>query len=109
MGVDAEAENEVEGEFVGLREVVEAVALLEGGGSGVRVDEEEGRRVVVELEVDCRDGAVVELLLPLPPFPFDSNRILPLSLQYAGGGASVPNIGANPHFLTFASMNTKPA
>lgn len=38
-----------------------------------------------------------------------SSRMLPRSLPYAGGGASVPTLGARPHFLTFASMKTNPA
>jgi hypothetical protein len=38
-----------------------------------------------------------------------SSRMLPRSLPYAGGGASVPMLGASPHFLTLASMKTKPA
>lgn len=33
---------------------------------------------------------------------------LPRSLPYGGGGASVPTLGANPHFLTLASMKTNP-
>lgn len=37
-----------------------------------------------------------------------SSRMLPCSLPYGGGGARLPVIGANPHFLTFASMKTKP-
>ena len=43
-------------------------------------------------------------LMPPPA----SSKMLPLSLPYAGGGARVPTLGAKPHFLTFASMKTKP-
>jgi len=41
--------------------------------------------------------------------PPTSNKMLPRSLPYAGGGASVPTLGAKPHFLTLASTKTKPA
>lgn len=37
-----------------------------------------------------------------------SSKIEPCSEPYGGGGASDPVMGARPHFLTFASMNTKP-
>ncbi len=36
--------------------------------------------------------------------PPAAKRILPRSLPYAGGGASVPIMGARPHFFTFASI-----
>ena len=36
------------------------------------------------------------------------NKMLPRSLPYAGGGASVPTLGARPHFFTLASIKTKP-
>ena len=49
-------------------------------------------------------------LLVRPGVPYPTSRsILPRSLPYAGGGASVPVIGARPHFFTFASMKTNPA
>jgi hypothetical protein len=41
--------------------------------------------------------------------PPTSNSMLPRSLPYAGGGASVPTLGASPHFFTLASINTNPA
>lgn len=41
--------------------------------------------------------------------PPTSSSILPRSLPYAGGGAKVPTLGANPHFFTLASMKTNPA
>lgn len=59
--------------------------------------EEEGRRVRVD-----EDGSWERR-------PFDSSRIDPRSEPYAGGGASVPSMGARPHFLTLASMKTNPA
>lgn len=40
--------------------------------------------------------------------PPAARRMLPTSLPYAGGGASVPTLGASPHRLTFASMKTNP-
>lgn len=40
--------------------------------------------------------------------PPAASRILPRSLPYGGGGASVPALGAKPHFFTFASIKTKP-
>ena len=40
--------------------------------------------------------------------PPAASKMLPRSLPYGGGGANVPELGANPHFLTFASMNTNP-
>ena len=114
LGVEVEAENEVAGEVddTGRRTFVGFVGAVEGCDGSARVEEEVVEwawRAVEELEVDCRDVVGALLLLLLPPFPFDSSNILPLSLPYAGGGASVPNIGASPHFLTFASIKTKPA
>jgi len=35
--------------------------------------------------------------------------MLPRSEPCAGGGASVPTLGAKPHFLTLASIKTNPA
>jgi len=40
--------------------------------------------------------------------PPAASKILPRSLPYAGGGASVPTLGAKPHFFTLASIKTNP-
>lgn len=40
--------------------------------------------------------------------PPAASKMLPRSLPYGGGGASVPELGASPHFFTLASMKTKP-
>ena len=64
-----------------------------------RLDEEGASAVPGETDAPPSAG------LKPPPA---SRRMLPLSLPYAGGGASVPTLGASPHFFTFASMNTNP-
>ena len=66
---------------------------------------------------DRRDGVGDEAPGVLPGVTLPSGRgrpptsssMLPRSLPYAGGGARVPTLGANPHFFTFASMKTNPA
>lgn len=56
-------------------------------------------------EASPGDPTVLEYGITSPPA---ASRILPRSLPYGGGGASVPELGARPHFFTLASMKTKP-
>jgi hypothetical protein len=56
------------------------------------------------------DGAEYFGVCEFPPCCLpESSRILSSSRPYRGGGANVPVIGASPHFLTLASIKTKPA
>jgi hypothetical protein len=69
-------------------------------------------RLVLPEAVNCvsagrRIGVCEESTSSLFPLLL-ANNIDPPSNPYAGGGAIVPWIGANPHFFTFASTKTKP-
>ena len=72
---------------------VPSISSIEGGGE---------RSSLLDLLADPGMG------LELEGVPPAWRSILPRSEPYAGGGASVPTLGARPHFFTFASMKTNP-
>ena len=87
-----------EGEDSGL------VGEGEGGTSALRALRERWDRRERE-EPPAGDPTVLGIGVMSPPA---ARRMLPRSLPYGGGGARVPELGARPHFLTLASMNTNP-
>lgn len=91
-----------EGEFIGL---------AARGEEAMGADDASPARGARRERCDRRDrddapaGEPTVMGVTSPPA---ASNMLPRSLPYGGGGASVPALGAKPHFLTFASMKTKP-